>query len=173
MDDARFGFRTSTFLGGYEFGISYFHTQIYNPVVMRSTETFPSGIPDPTAPQTIRNYYLIHPDVDYFGAYFNKDVKLGLIRAEAIYSPNMSYNTFDTTDFDSVVERDYIKYMLAWDLTGALYFDWHKSAPIDITIEHIGEYVPDNENIQNAVYATELEKYKPQPRSPYYYQLVL
>ncbi len=161
LDDARFGFRTNTFLGGFEFGVSYYHTQIYNPVVKRSIETFPSGIPDPQQPQTIRNYYLVHPDVDYIGAYFNKDIKVGLIRAEAIYAPNMSYNTFDPADFDAVVERDYYKYMLAWDLTGALYFDWHKSAPIDITIEHIGEYVPDNDNIQNAIYATELEQYKP------------
>jgi len=130
-------------------------------VVMRSTETFPSGIPDPNAPQTIRNYYLVHPDVDYIGVYFNKDINTGLIRGEAIYSPNMSYNTFDTADFDAVVERDYYKYMLAWDLSGALYFDWHKSAPFDITIEHVAEYVPDNENIQNAIYGTELKKYKP------------
>jgi hypothetical protein len=161
MDDARFGFRTNTFLGGYEFGVSYYHTQIYNPVVMRSTETFPTYIPDPDAPQIFRNYYLVHPDVDYVGVYFNKDINVGLIRAEAIYSPNMSYNTFDQADFDAVVERDYYKYMLAWDLSGALYFDWHKSAPFDITIEHIAEYVPDNENIQNAIYGTELKKYKP------------
>jgi len=160
-DDYRYGFRTSTFLGGYEFGVSYYHTQIYNPVVKRSDETFPSGIPDPTAPQIIRNYYLVHPDVDYFGVYFNKDAALGLFRGEAIYAPNMSYNTFDPADFDAVVERDYYKYMIAWDLSGALYFDWHKSAPFDITLEHIGEYVPDNDDIQNAVYGTELKSYKP------------
>ncbi len=160
-DDYRYGFRTSTFLGGYEFGVSYYHTQIYNPVVKRSNETFPSGIPDPSAPQIIRNYYLVHPDVDYFGAYFNKDINVGLIRAEAIYAPNMSFNTFDPADFDAVVERDYYKYMIAWDLSGALYFDWHKSAPIDITLEHIGEIVPDSKNIQNAIYGTERESYKP------------
>jgi hypothetical protein len=161
MDDARFGFRTSTFLGGYEFGISYYHTQIYNPVVKRTDETFPSGIPDPNAPQIIRNYYLVHPDVDYIGAYFNKDINVGLIRAEAIYAPNMSFNAFDPAVFDAIVERDYIKYMIAWDLSGALYFDWHKSAPFDISIEHVAEYVPDNDGIQNAIYGTELKSYKP------------
>lgn len=160
FNDARFGFRTSTFLGGYEFGVSYYHTQVYNPVVKRTNETSPSGLPRP-APQIIRNYYLVHPDVDYFGAYFNKDINLGLIRAEAIYAPNMSYQSFDTADFDVIVERDYFKYMVAWDLSGVFYFDWHKSAPIDVSIEHVGEYVPDNEDIQSVIHATELPSYKP------------
>jgi hypothetical protein len=156
-DDYRFGFRTSTFLGGYEFGASYYHTQIYDPVVKRTDITY--SVPGVDLP--FRDYYLVHPDVDYFGAYFNKDIPVGLLRGEAIYAPNKSYNTFDTSDFDAVVERDYYKYMIAWDLSGALYFDWHKSAPFDITLEHIGEFVPDNEDIQNVIYGTELKRYKP------------
>jgi hypothetical protein len=159
-DDYRFGFRTSTFLGGYDFGVSYFHTQMYMPSLKRTEETFPSGAPEP-APQIIRNYYLVHPDVDYFGAYFNKDAAVGLFRGEAIYSPNMTFPTFDPADSDAITERDYYKYMIAWELNGALYFDWHKSAPFDISIEHVGEFVPDNENIQSAVHGTELRKYKP------------
>jgi hypothetical protein len=161
MDDARFGFRTSTFLGGYEFGVSYYHTQIYDPVTKRSNETYPTHIPDPNAPQIYRNYYLTHPDIDYFGIYLNKDMPVGLLRAEAIYAPNKSFNTFDQTDDDGIVERGYYKYMLAWDLNGLLYFDWHKSAPFDITIEHVAEYVPDNEDVQNIIYADEIEQYKP------------
>ena len=51
MDDARFGFRTSTFLGGYELGVSYLHTQMYSPVVKRTNETSPTYIPNPAAPQ--------------------------------------------------------------------------------------------------------------------------
>jgi hypothetical protein len=160
MKDARYGFRTSTFLGGYEFGVSYFHTQEYLPLTKRSDETFPSGLPAP-APATIRNYYLVHPDVDYFGVYVNKDMPVGLLRAEAVYAPDRSFGTFDLSEEDAITERDYYKYMIAWDLNGLLYFDWHKSAPIDITLEHVGEYIPDNEDLQNGIYSDEKEQYTP------------
>jgi hypothetical protein len=159
-DDFRFGFRTSTFLNGYEFGVSYLHTQMYSPTPKRTNETHPSGLPA-QAPQTIRNYYLVYPDVDYIGAYMNKDMPVGLLRAEAIYSPNRTFGTFDQSDFDAITERDYYKYMIAWDLNGLLYFDWHKSAPFDITIEHVGEVVPDNDNIRFAIYGEEIEEYNP------------
>ena len=160
MEDARYGFRTSTFLGGYEFGVSYFHTQEYLPLTKRSDETFPSGLPAP-APATIRNYYLVHPDVDYYGVYFNKDIPVGLLRAEAVYAPGRSFNTFDLSETDAITERDYYKYMIAWDINGLLYFDWHKSAPFDITLEHVGEYIPDNEDIQDGIYAHEKDQYNP------------
>jgi hypothetical protein len=161
LEDARYGFRTSTFLGGYEFGVSYFHTHEYNPLTKRTNETSPTNIPDPNAPQTYRNYYLVHPEVDYFGAYVNKDMPVGLLRAEAVYAPDRSFNTFDLSEEDAITERDYYKYMIALDLNGLLYFDWHKSAPIDITLEHVGEYIPDNEDIQNGIYADEVEQYRP------------
>lgn len=159
-DDVRFGFRTSTFLNGYEFGVSYFHTQVYDPVVKRSTETTPTGW-GPGLPANYRNYYLVHPDIDYFGAYVNKDLPVGIFRAEAIYAPNKSFGTFDTSDFDAITEEDYFKYMIAWDLNGLFYFDWHKSAPFDLTIEHVGEFVPDNEYLQNVIYGEQVEEYNP------------
>lgn len=158
LKDTRFGFRTSTFLGGYEFGVSYFHTQLYLPVLKRTEETMPTGLPA-NQPQIFRNYVVSYPDVDYIGAYANKDIPVGLLRAEMIYSPNKTFNTFDQTVPDALVERDYIKYMIAWDLNGLLYFDWHKSAPFDITLEHYGEYIPDNKNVQNIIYADEVAQY--------------
>ena len=158
LDDARFGFRTSTFLGGYEFGVSYFHTQNYNPVFERTNETVPSGLPAP-APPIIRTYRLVHPDVDWIGAYFNKDLAFGLVRGELVYSPNMSYNTFDLADFDAITERNFFKYSITWDVSGALYTSWHKSAPFDFSIEHVGEYLPDNEDVQSVFYGTEAEQW--------------
>lgn len=114
----------------------------------------------PGMPPT-HNYYLVYPDVDYIGLYGNTNYSFGIIRAEAIWAPNMTFNTFDRTDLDAITERDYFKYMIAWDINGFLYFDWHKSAPIDITIEHTAEYIPDNEKIQNAIYAEEVESFRP------------
>jgi len=157
LGDARFGFRTSTFLEGYEFGVLYFHTQNYDPLTKRGGLTLP---PFPGPPPT-REYKLVHPDIDIIGAYTNKDLPLGLFRGEAIYVPNKPFNTFDMTEQDAIVDKDYVKYMVAWDLNGYFYYDWHKSAPIDITLEHVGEWIPDSDDLQYVIYQTERDSWTP------------
>ena len=156
---ARGGFRTNTTLAGYNFGITYFHTQEYNPVIKRGAMT---GAVDPHLHLPYREYVLSHPNKDIFGVYMNKQLPWpGVLRAEAIYVPNQPFNTFDLRDSDAIVRRDYIKYMIAYDLNSFLYFNWHKTAPFDITFEHVGEVIPDNKNIQYIVYATEQKKWNP------------
>jgi hypothetical protein len=150
---ARGGFRTNTTLGGYNFGISYFHTQEYNPVIKMGDIV--GGF---------RDVILSHPNKDIFGAYLNKNLSVipGVIRADVIYVPNQPFNTFDQRDSDAIVRRDYVKYMLAYDLNSFLYFSWHKTAPFDITFEHVGEWIPKNKNIQYAsVYNTEVKQWNP------------
>jgi hypothetical protein len=157
-DDLRYGFKTSTFLGGYEFGMMYYHTQSYDPVI-KYGELHASPMPGIIPPT--RDYIIVHPEIDIFGFYGNKDIAMGLLRTEMIYIPDKPYNTFDRTDADAVIERDYAKYMIAWDLNGLFYFPWHKSAPFDVTIEHVGEWTNDPENVQYAIYNTEVEKWTP------------
>ena len=155
----RGGFRTNTTLSGWNFGFTYFHTQEYNPVVKRGGIIDP-GIP-PFVPPT-REYTLVHPNKDIIGAYLNKQLPWsGVLRAEAIYIPNQPYNTFDTRDFDAVVRRDYVKYMVAYDLNSFFYFQWHKTAPFDITFEHVGEVIPKNKNVQYIVYSSEMPQWNP------------
>ena len=142
--DLRYGVRTSTFLGGYQFGISYFHTQEYNRV-LRTTD-----------------FALIHPDEDIFGVYMNKNLPWpGVVRAEGIYVPNKPINTLDPTVEGGYVRRDYIKYALAYDLNSFLYFPWHNTAPFDVTFEHVGEWVPDNHDIEYFIYDTEIREWNP------------
>jgi hypothetical protein len=158
----RGGFRTNTTLAGYNFGISYFHTQNYDPVVKRGDLTgrlLPAGggvfLPE-------RLYELVYPNVDIIGAYGNKQLPWpGVVRAELIYVPNKPFNTFDPTVADGMVRRDYIKYMIAYDLTGFLYFSWHKTAPFDITFEHVGEVIPDSHDIQYIGYSTKVKEWNP------------
>ncbi len=154
LDDLRYGARTSTFLGGAEFGVMFFHTQTYDP-------TFERGARHTYIPGVLyqQDYNLIHPDIDIIGAYTNMDLPLGLLRAEAIYIPNKPY--MNMTEADGWSRENYIKYMLAWDVNGFFYFDWHKSAPFDITIEHVGEVVPDNDDLQFATYDVEVPTWRP------------
>jgi hypothetical protein len=158
----RGGFRTNTTLAGYNFGISYFHTQNYDPVVRRGDLTgriLPAGggvfLPE-------RLYELVYPNIDIIGAYGNKQLPWpGVMRAEMIYVPNKPFQSFDPTISRDLVRRDYIKYMIAYDLNGFFYFPWHKTASFDVTFEHVGEIIPDNQDVQYIGYNTEVKKWNP------------
>ena len=169
FEDTRFGFRTSTLLAGYQFGLTYWHAHAYDPVVSRG------GVIG-----AYREYEISYPTMDYIGFYMNKQLPWpGVIRAEMVYSPNKPYNTFNIispyadlmafggfgpfgpkfinqysySNENAVVRRDYVKYMLAYDLNSFLYFDWHKTASFDITFEHVGEWVPDSSDLQQVIYS--------------------
>lgn len=160
-EDTRFGFKTSTYAGGYQFGLLYWHTQEYEPLVEPGELTgtmIPTG-PDQFTPE--REYKLVHPTYDIIGFYGNKQLPWpGVVRAEAIYSPNKPFNTFDLSEADAITEKDYVKFMLAYDLNNFLYFDWHKTAPFDLSVEYIGEWVPDSDDVQYIIYATEMPTYQ-------------
>lgn len=148
-DDARGGFRTNTMLGGYSFGVCYFHTQNYDPILEYKGNGY---------------IEIDHPNLDIFGFYMNKDLSVipGVLRTEAIYIPNKPFNTFDMTELDAVTREDYVKYLVAYDLTSALYFQWKKDAAFDVVLEHVGEWIPNNDDLQYAsFYTTEHKRWNP------------
>ncbi len=155
-NDMRYGFRTATYAGGYHFGLMYWHTQSYEPLLKRGEVV---GF-IPFLNKNIRSYSLVHPSYDIYGAYMDKQLPWpGVIRAEAIYSPNKPFNTFDPTDADALVKRNYVKYEIGYDLNNYLYYQWHNTAPFDLTIEHVGEWVQDNKGLAYIIYATEQPSY--------------
>ena len=161
IDDTRFGFRTSTTLEGIQFGMMYWHTHNYD-MVFKSGNYTGKMVSTSLGDLPEREYTLVYPKMDIIGVYMNKQLPWpGVLRAEAIYSPNKPYNTFDLTDTDAIVKRDYIKYMVAYDLNGFINFDWHKNASIDVTFEHVGEIIPNSKNLQYIIYATEMPSYIP------------
>jgi hypothetical protein len=148
FSDTRCGFRTSTLLSGWQFGVSYFHTQNYSPLPSRNVAA--------------GQLTLIHPQVDIIGATVNKQLHLGVMRAEVIYVPNMPFASFNIgPGEDGVVKRDRVKYMLAYDLQGFFNFQWHKTAPFNVTLEHVGEWVPDSRDLQYLPYYTKYPNYSP------------
>jgi hypothetical protein len=174
----RYGARTSTVIGGFQFGFSYFHTHSYDPMpsIGATRMYIPAaalGIPAPIG-IPLGDYSLVHPYMDIVGFSMNKQLPWpGVIRAEAVYSPNKPFNTFNVgtapvmTAFgpaftpyeDGIVRRDWVKYMIAYDLSGFFYPSWHKTAPIDVTLEHIGEWVPNSRELQFAIYNTKQPNY--------------
>ena len=170
FEDTRFGFRTSTVLAGYQFGFSYWHSHTFDPVMSRggyigrtANPVYVNPFVTPNEPSTlpVREYELYYPTMDYIGFYMNKQLPWpGVIRAEAVYSPNKPYSDFNCGATENcVVRRDYVKYMLAYDLNSFFYFDWHKTAPFDITFEHVGEWVPNSSEIQQAIYVDKVPNY--------------
>jgi hypothetical protein len=146
LSDTRYGIRTSTLLGGWQFGISYFHTQNYGALLSRNDVT--------------STLSLVHPDVDIFGATVNKQLPVGVLRAETAYTPNMPFDSFVVSPGETgIVKRDRVKYMVAYDLQGFFNFQWHKTAPFNVTIEHIGEWVPDSRDLQYFPYYTKYPNY--------------
>ena len=162
----RYGARTITLLGGYQFTFSYFHTHSYDPLaswggVKTSLPSVALGIPGPLFFIPVRDLNLSHPYMDIIGASVNKQLPWpGVVRSEVVYSPNKPFNTFNfSTTEDGVVRRDWLKYLVAYDLTGFFYFQWHKDAAFDISLEHIGEWIPNSSDLQFADYYTKLPNY--------------
>jgi hypothetical protein len=156
----RYGVRTNTLLGGYQFTFSYFHTHEYNPLPSWGAVRLqiPVG-PGVFAP--VRDLYLSHPYMDIIGASVNKQLPWpGVVRSEVVYSPNKPLVTFNFSPTeDSVVRRDWLKYLVAYDLTGFFYFSWHKDAAFDVSLEHIGEWIPNASDLQYAIYYTKFPTY--------------
>ena len=186
FEDTRFGFRTSTLLAGYQFGLMYWHTQNYDVIISRGGLGGLTYAGPEAGYLPLREYEITYPTMDYIGFYMNKQLPWpGVIRAEVVYSPNKPYNTFNIispysnlmafggfgpfgpnfinqyamSTEDCVVRRDWVKYMLAYDLNSFFYFDWHKTAPFDITFEHIGEWVPNSSDLQQVIYVDKVPNY--------------
>ena len=156
--DTRYGFRTRTEVPGSVFGLIYWHTQLYDPVVERGALLPTPGLPT-------REYDVVFPNYDLVGAYSDTQLTKipGVLRTEAVYSWNQPYNTFNMgPGEDGVVRRDHVKYMIAYDLTGYLYFDWHKTSSFDITLEHIGDWVPDSSDLSGGLAPIKLPQYQAQ-----------
>jgi len=144
-DDMRYGGRTTFSLQGVQFGFSYFHTQNYLPL-------FERGAVNVITPSFATADYIVTytKNYDIFGVFANKQLTSipGVLRTEAVYSPNMPYDSFNCGPGENcIIRRDNVKYLLAWDLNSYFYFQWKKDAPIDITIEHTGEWTPNNKDI--------------------------
>jgi hypothetical protein len=152
----RYGVRTTTLLGGFQFGFFYFHTHEYNPTPSWGVSRLALG---PTI--NIRDLYLVHPYIDLIGGSFNKQLPWpGVVRAEVVYSPNKPMVTFNFSPAeDGIVRRDWLKYMVAYDLTGFFYPSWHKDASFDFSVEHVGEWIPNTSDLQFIQYYTKVPNY--------------
>jgi hypothetical protein len=151
-DDWRFGARTTFTLQGLQAGFSYFHTQNYTPLTERG------AINGPLAEYTL-NYNIPYDRIGVFG---NKQLTSvpGVLRFEAVYTPNMPFNIFNCPLGENcIVRRDNVKYEIAWDLNSYFYYQWHKDAPINLSLEHVGEWTPNNHDLISGLWDTEYPDY--------------
>ncbi|HQB31054.1 MAG TPA: hypothetical protein PLO86_09805, partial [Syntrophales bacterium] len=164
-DDVRYGFRTSTTISGYNFGVFFWHTQEYTPLLERSTTTHGTtdlglailGVPGLWVVPN-RDYYAVFPDVNILGAYVNKEMPLGVLRGEFTYRPRRSYNTLDPSDEDALVKRDNIQYLIAWDIQ-TMCRPLTETGTVDINLEYHGSWVlGDTDYLNVAGYLTPIRR---------------
>jgi len=164
-NDVRYGFRTSTTMSGYNFGVFFWHTQEYTPLLERSTTTHGTtdlglailGVPGLWVVPN-REYYAIFPDVNILGAYVNKEMPLGVLRGEFTYRPRRSYNTLDPSDEDALVKRDNIQYLIAWDIQ-TMCRPLTETGTVDINLEYHGSWVlGDTDYLNVAGYLTPIRR---------------
>jgi hypothetical protein len=160
-DSTRGGLRWTSLVSGTTFGFSYFHTQNYNPTLVREDIIVPK--PTPAAPG-YRQYTFRYPNIDIFGVFANHVFEArpgGVGTFEAVYIPNQVFASMAAGDPDGMTRRDYVKYMIGYTLNGWLYFPWHKDAPFDVSLEHVGEWCPANSHVQFITYNTEIKQWNP------------
>ncbi len=158
LRDLRFGFRLTKYLMKTLLCVSYFHTQNYTPSAKLELNGPDLGFGGSYG--TTGGVTLVYPNEDIFGVSASTEMPKGLMRAEAIYIPNRTFNVYDPSDSDRIDKREYIKYMLAYDVT--FFFQWNKSAPLNITVEHVGEYYPDNDYLLHwGLYSSRNDSYTP------------
>ena len=158
LSDLRYGFRTTSMIGDTSFSFIYFHTQNYYGL-MRREGIIPAATPFPPT----RRYTVYYPDEDIIGFSMNRQLSSlpGVMRAEVAYRPNAHYSRFNTEpDENNVVTRDTFNYMIAWDITGKFYFDWHKTATFDVSLEHTGTWIPNARELQFITFSTKLPSWQ-------------
>lgn len=165
LGDARFGCRTSTTVGGWNFGLSYWHSHEFNPVFERGDLTGGSiPIPGmealyPMYKMDERKYTIMYPEVDIIGAYTNKCFSQGVLRTELTFRPDRQYNTLNLEEEpDAIAERDNLQYLIAWDMN-KMFRPLNKNGSFDIRFEYYGNYVMgDTDDLHVSGYITEIEQ---------------
>ena len=163
--DLRFGGRTSTTIGGYQFGAFYWHTQEYTPVIERGKTYGSNDLGAAINPLLAglwvvpnREYIIRYPEVNILGAYINKDMPLGVLRSEVTYRPRRTYNTLDPAEPSALVKRDNLQYLLAWDIQ-TMFRPLSETGTIDINLEYYGNWIIGNAKYLNvAGYLTPVRK---------------
>jgi hypothetical protein len=126
LKDSRYGFKTSSTIGGFQTGVYFWRAHVHTPPVFYKT------------PGT-NNFKMVYNRQNVYGFYANKNYDFGVLRMDVAYRPNMEFQTVDQVKHPNLVcQEDNLKVQVGYNKDFMM-----RSLNPDQTFGLIAEYVGD------------------------------
>ncbi len=137
LDDTRYGFKTSSTIGGWQTGVYFWHSREMD-ATMRIAGGLPAGIAG--------GYDVVvqYPTQNVYGAYGNKNYSFGVLRLDAAYRPNRAFNTTDLAQYpDAIAEKDHLMVQVGLN-KDVMWRSINPTATFSFIFEYVGTYILDD-----------------------------
>lgn len=133
LGDARYGFKTSSTLGGWQTGVYYWHQNEYD-ATMRVVGGLAAGL----------NVVVEYPEQDVYGLYGNKNYDFGVLRIDAAYRPDRHFNTTDLVKYpEAIAEKDHLMVQVGLN-KDVMWRSINPTATFSFIFEYVGTYILDD-----------------------------
>jgi hypothetical protein len=129
LEDARWGFKTSSTLGGWQTGVYFWTANEIDATFKIDSLTIPGAL----------NVHAQYPRQNIYGFYANKNFNIGVLRLDAAYRPNREFNTLDRSYPTGIVEKDKLMVQVGFN-KDLMWRKLNPSATFSFVIEYVGDY---------------------------------
>ncbi|MFO7962283.1 MAG: DUF1302 family protein [Desulfobacterales bacterium] len=136
LEDARWGFKTSSILAGWQTGVYFWHSNELSPTIRVKGGLGPIGTP--------LNLVVEYPKQNVYGFFANKNFSFGVLAFDVAYRPDRQYNTLDFAKYpEGITEKDNLlaQARLNKDL---MIRSLNKYATFSLIVEYVGEFILDD-----------------------------
>ena len=145
LEDARWGFKTSSTVFGCQAGVYFWRANEID-----GTFRIEGSVVDPTTGLTYYNIRPQYPKQNVYGFYANKNFDFGVIRLDAAYRPDREYNTLDQTVASGIVEKDFFDGSIGFQ-QGSHVAQIKSNQSFSFIFEYVGNYFLTSDMDQAAV----------------------
>lgn len=133
LSDARYGFKTSTPIAGWQAGVYFWHGNEYSPT-MRVKGGLAAGL----------NIVAEYPDQNVYGFTANKNFSFGVLAFDGAYRPNRHFNTTDLVkNPEAIVEKDHLLAQARLNKEFMIR-KLNPFATFSLIVEYVGEFILDD-----------------------------
>jgi len=134
LDDTRYGFKTSSTIGGWQTGVYFWHSREMDPTMRVAGGVTPVSY----------NIVVQYPTQNVYGAYGNKNYSFGVLRLDAAYRPNRAFNTTDLAQYpDAIAEKDHLMVQVGLN-KDVMWRSINPTATFSFIFEYVGTYILDD-----------------------------
>ncbi len=136
LDDARWGFKTSSTLYGVQTGVYFWRGHAFTPPVLWYKGSTPSGLGF-----DYHNFELEYTRQNTYGLYANKNFDFGVLRMDMAYKPEYDYQTDDISRYSQLVcQVDTLLFQLGFN-KDFMMRRLNANQAFSLTAEYVGEYL--------------------------------